>query len=307
MGFERRARRKVAVAALAAAAVIAAPTVQAVADGDGHGHGHGHEHSSTQVSRAATQGQRNSILRLYRAYFLRNPDRAGLDHWAEQLSSGRMTLNAISEFFARSDEFRKRYGSLTDAEFVRLVYQNVLGRRPDSKGVTHWTDTLRRGMSRGQIMVGFSESVEFQRKTGTLPSGPSEPTPQEWSDQLLTKVNAVRAAHGLHALTTCPPLTNAAGAHSADQARHNNLSHTGSNGSSPGQRVAQAGYHGQTWGENVAMGYTSIDQVVDAWLNSATHRENLLSRAFVHVGFGRSTANNGSLYWTQDFGAGGRC
>jgi uncharacterized protein YkwD len=50
-----------------------------------------------------------------------------------------------------------------------------------------------------------------------------------------------------------------------------------------------------------------VDDVVNAWLNSATHRENILSQRFQHVGFGRVAASSGMLYWTQDYGAGGAC
>jgi hypothetical protein len=205
----RRGRLAVAIAALGAAALtgitpaVATATPAAAVS----------EPVATSVARA-TLAQSNSILRLYRAYFLRDPDRAGLAHWTNQYSSGRMSLAAISDFFARSDEFKRRYGSLSDADFVRLVYQNVLGRLPDSNGQSHWTAILRRGTSRGTIMMGFSESVEFQRKTGTF-IDPDEPEP--WETALLKRINAERAAIGLAPLTTCPPLTAEAVAHSADR------------------------------------------------------------------------------------------
>jgi len=103
------------------------------------------------------------VARLYRAYFNRPPDAKGLAYW---ISTG-AGLDAISEAFAHSAEFQKRYGSLDDAGFVELVYRNVLGRRPDANGRRYWAGLLRRGTPRGVVMTGFSESDEFVKRTGT--------------------------------------------------------------------------------------------------------------------------------------------
>lgn len=110
-----------------------------------------------------------SATRLYAAYFLRQPEPAGLRYWVSQIDGGR-SLNDVSEFFARSPEFINRYGSLTNAEFVDLIYRNVLGRPAEPAGRAFWLAALdQRTMTRGAVMVGFSESPEFVRKTGTEP------------------------------------------------------------------------------------------------------------------------------------------
>lgn len=103
------------------------------------------------------------VSRLYSAYFLRAPDTSGLRFWVGRSRAG-TRLYAISSTFAASSEFERRYGSLTDSEFVQLVYQNVLGRAPDSAGLAYWTGKLRNGSTRGRVMVGFSESSEYIRK-----------------------------------------------------------------------------------------------------------------------------------------------
>jgi uncharacterized protein (DUF1501 family) len=105
------------------------------------------------------------ITRLYLAYFGRPADGDGLRYW---VGTGLSTA-AISDAFAASDEFRRRYGSLSDPQFVQLVYLNVLGRSPDAGGLQHWQTALRAGMSRGRMMVGFSDSEEYIRRTETLP------------------------------------------------------------------------------------------------------------------------------------------
>jgi hypothetical protein len=112
-----------------------------------------------------------SVYRLYRAFFLREPDADGLLHWLVHARYHRYPLAAISEDFARSAEFRARYGQVGDGAFVDLVYRNVMDRAPDAGGRAYWTDHLRRGMPRGHLMVHFSDSVEYGRKVGAGPFG----------------------------------------------------------------------------------------------------------------------------------------
>ncbi|MCB1039981.1 MAG: DUF4214 domain-containing protein, partial [Acidimicrobiales bacterium] len=105
------------------------------------------------------------VARLYRAYFLRNPDKSGLAYWIRQRRVNDKRLNSISSAFAGSSEFQRRYGSLTNRQFVELVYQNVLGRPGEASGVNFWTSRLdRRVASRGEVMTGFSESNEYKTK-----------------------------------------------------------------------------------------------------------------------------------------------
>ena len=102
------------------------------------------------------------IVRLYFAYFLRIPDYGGLMYWIDQFSNGQ-SLGAISDFFAGSEEFQQRYGTLSNEAFVELIYHNILGRSPDSGGYAYWVGELNSGrQTRGQVMVGFSESDEYK-------------------------------------------------------------------------------------------------------------------------------------------------
>ncbi len=106
----------------------------------------------------------NQVVGLYLAYFKRFPDEAGLEHWV-QLVSGGLAAAEVSEAFAGSQEFVSRYGTLTNHEFVRLVYKNVLDRNPDAGGHDYWRSVLDKGATRGTVMLGFADSVEFVTKT----------------------------------------------------------------------------------------------------------------------------------------------
>ncbi|GHE01118.1 CAP domain-containing protein [Streptomyces alanosinicus] len=135
------------------------------------------------------------------------------------------------------------------------------------------------------------------------PAAPSAPKPTATASgviaRILQLVNAERAKVGCHPLILNSVLTKAAQAHSADMAAHRNMSHTGSDGSSPGDRITRAGFDWSAYGENVAYGYSTADQVMAGWMNSPGHRANILNCSFKEIGVG--LAQPGS-YWTQDFG-----
>lgn len=116
-----------------------------------------HDHDHGESDDPITDSRTDQLERLYLAYFLRNSDRAGLNFWVEDSR----TLQQVSEEFARSPEFQERYGDLDDAGFVELVYNNVLGRRSDAGGREFWLDQLANGMTRGILMLNFSNSPEF--------------------------------------------------------------------------------------------------------------------------------------------------
>ncbi|MFV0256961.1 MAG: DUF4214 domain-containing protein [Acidimicrobiales bacterium] len=111
------------------------------------------------------------VSRLYEAYFLRPPDSGGYQYWLGVRALG-SSIDQVSAEFAASQEFRDRYGSLNNAQFVDLVYRNVLGRAPDPSGFTFWNAQLAAGVSRGAIMAGFSDSPEMVMRTGTAAPNP---------------------------------------------------------------------------------------------------------------------------------------
>jgi hypothetical protein len=105
-----------------------------------------------------------SVIRLYYAALARGPDYGGLINWSDALKNGRLlNLAQAAQGFADSPEFRSRYGDLNNAQYVQQLYRNVLGREPDPEGLAGWTNALTAGASRGDVLVGFSESEEFKK------------------------------------------------------------------------------------------------------------------------------------------------
>ncbi len=117
---------------------------------------------------SAVGGIEGEIVRIYKAFFEREPDAAGLEFWLAARADG-LPLTDIAASFVNAPEFVATYGDLSDGEFINLVYRNVLGRTPDAGGFDFWLAQLTSGaVDRAGLMVEFSESVEFRRSTQTL-------------------------------------------------------------------------------------------------------------------------------------------
>lgn len=86
--------------------------------------------------------------------------------------------------------------------------------------------------------------------------------------------------------------------HSVDMNKNDYFSHTGLDGSNPGQRITAAGYTWSSYGENIANGYTTEQAVMNGWLNSEGHCKNIMNGGFKDIGAGRD-----GNYWTQVFGS----
>jgi hypothetical protein len=122
---------------------------------------------------------------------------------------------------------------------------------------------------------------------------------------LLRRINALRRENGLVPLELNDQLSAAAQRHSQDMADTGNVDHTGSDGSTPEQRIRAAGY-GPTihaWGENIyGGGIATVDDAWTFWTTSTVHRANLLSERYREIGIGVATSANGA-YFTLNFGA----
>ena len=142
------------------------------------------------------------------------------------------------------------------------------------------------------------------------PSPPATATPgQPPADasalvsEVITRTNAERLAAGCPALSVDANLTLAAQLHSEDMARQNYFAHDSLDGRSPFDRIAQAGYLYSEAAENIAAGQRTPADVVAGWMNSPTHRANILNCSLTQIGVGYATGGDYGSYWVQDFGA----
>ena len=159
------------------------------------------------------------------------------------------------------------------------------------------------------LLLSAATALTFALPRSCTPA-PPEPAPapvQVSADiqRVVDLTNAERSARGRGALTIDGRLVDAAQRHSNDMAAMNTLTHTGSDGSNPGQRMRDAGYPTSYWAENAAAGYSSADDVMNGWMNSSGHRANILSSRVVHIGVAVAYAADGTPYWTMTLASGG--
>lgn len=109
---------------------------------------------------------------------------------------------------------------------------------------------------------------------------------------LLDATNDQRSKAQASSLALSSSLNAAAQAKAEDMVARNYWSHDTPDGQEPWVFITNAGYSYQKAGENLAFGFTDSQDAVTGWMNSPTHRDNLLDTNFTEVGFGIANSNN---------------
>ncbi|WP_143308609.1 CAP domain-containing protein [Chitinophaga vietnamensis] len=161
-------------------------------------------------------------------------------------------------------------------------------------------------------VVFFSSCTKESNVQPLLPKGPvavdSVTVPENHVDRnaLLVLVNGLRSRGckcGDVQMPAVGPLTwnglleKAAYLHSKDMSLNNYFNHTGLDGSTPGNRLDNVGYHWNTYGENIAMGNMDEQAVILGWLNSPKHCMNMMNASYTELGVGRY-----DKYWSMELG-----
>ena len=137
------------------------------------------------------------------------------------------------------------------------------------------------------------------------PLAPDAANASEFERRVFELVNIERANHGLTPLIWCDGLAAAARAHSVDMAENNMFGHIGSDGRRGGDRIAATNIEYTGWAENIGAGDERNDPqaLMQSWMGSAGHRENILHPGMTHMGFGYYHLRGSRLefYATQKF------
>jgi uncharacterized protein YkwD len=218
-----------------------------------------------------------------------------LDRTAEQWASG-LTLSAAAD----------RSGYPTDA----TTGLRVSG--PDAQMI----QALRHASCRTVTGHEWQEIGVYRRGTDswlvlatryTLPDRSQAPVLAARALQLINQVRASGTRCGERSFSAVPPvslsttLATVALGHAADMAAHDYFEHQDLTGRSPAQRVSAAGYREKIVGENIAYGPKSIDEVVQGWLDSPGHCENIMDPRFAEMGIAYAPGQQSrhGLYWVQ--------
>lgn len=125
------------------------------------------------------------------------------------------------------------------------------------------------------------------------------------ADKVRDMINAYRKQNGLKPLKLNASLTEAAKAHSRDLAKWDRISHYGSDGSNPWDRVKRTGYNAKLAAENVGTGQATIDEVMKGWKDSPGHNKNLLLSDAEHMGIAlvQDPKTEFKTFWTLVVGS----
>lgn len=104
------------------------------------------------------------------------------------------------------------------------------------------------------------------------------------AQKIITLTNEIRQQYSLTPLKENPLLNKAAREKAQDMFRNNYFAHFSPTGVSPWYWISKSGYNYHYAGENLAMNFIDSDEVVRAWLNSPSHRANLLNGNYRDIG-----------------------
>lgn len=140
--------------------------------------------------------------------------------------------------------------------------------------------------------------VKNKSINNTISVSSNEPQPYG-VNEVLNLVNGIRADEGLKPLELDTQLLNVANIRANECGEL--YSHTRPNGTSCFTAFDEAGI--KNWkkrGENLAEDYSTAEEVVEAWMNSSAHRENILNPEYEYMGVA-VVKINGHSYWVQEF------
>lgn len=106
-------------------------------------------------------GVREFVLRLYTKALGRPGETMGVEDWTNLINTGKMTAEEVAKSFFVSDEFQNK--KLSNADYVETLYQTFMNRGADAQGKADWVGHLEEGMTREQVLEGFSRSEEFKK------------------------------------------------------------------------------------------------------------------------------------------------
>ena len=108
-------------------------------------------------------------------------------------------------------------------------------------------------------------------------------------DSLLQTINIIRTQNNLRPLKGSSQLNQSALEKALDLVNQNYWAHQNPQGIQPWDLMKQAGYDYKSAGENLERDYTDEAKTIETWMNSPTHKENILNPNYRELGIGRNT------------------
>ncbi len=174
-----------------------------------------------------------------------------------------------------------------------VISSGFSGNPTDTGSITPMSQPLSAGLSNRGVSSDATRvaSLDDKAPAGTYETAPTGAlSDRDYSTTRLNAsmardlINQYRADNGLKPLKLDAELTLAAKAHARDLSKWDRISHYGSDGSNPWDRVKRTGYKAKLAAENVGTGQVNFEEVLRGWKNSPGHNKNLLLGDAEHMG-----------------------
>lgn len=191
---------------------------------------------------------------------------------------------------------------------TRKARQGALGGEPSVRGVSRTIDTA----STSPTATSKLAMLDDKAPRGSYDKAPKGAlSDRDYSTTRLDPevarelINQYRKQNGLKPLQLNAELSAAAKNHSRDLAKWDRISHFGSDGSNPWDRVKRAGYNAKLAAENVGTGQSTIEEVFKGWKESPGHNKNLLLADAEHMGIAlvQDPKTEFKTFWTLVLGS----
>ncbi|KAJ1660857.1 hypothetical protein IWQ61_000266 [Dispira simplex] len=158
---------------------------------------------------------------------------------------------------------------------------------PESDSATETLPTM--------VATPTTPTATVEKETPTTTPGGTGADFGADSEKILRLVNAERAKKGVPALKINADLNKVSLDHCQYMFDINKMTHSDASGDLS-QRLKNANIKWSTWGENVALGQKTEEEVMESWIKSSGHYANIVSKDFNSVGIARV-----QNFWTQTF------
>ena len=218
-----------------------------------------------------------------------------LDRAAEQWAGGRSSADAVAHSGYKGDATAGLHINGPESSTVQLLRRS--GCRALLDPGMHDIGVYRRGSDTWLVLAAAS----------VAPARTQAPVLATRALQLVNEVRARGTRCGERSFGPAPPvrlsgtLAGVAFGHAIDMAKHNYFEHEDLTGRTPAERVRAVGYREKLVGENIAYGPKSAEEVVQGWLDSPGHCENIMDPRFAEMGiaYAAGQASRRGLYWVQ--------
>ena len=259
--------------------------------------------AATRTSRASDPISATQLLREGGCGGILPPARplhrvASLDRAAEQWAAGSSLTAAAERSGYQAQAAAGVHISGPESSTVQLLRQSSC--RTVANPSLHDVGIYQHGLNTWLVLAAASASEP-------APAPAPAPIQAARTLQLVNEVRARGARCGERSFAPAPPvkssdtLAGVALGHASDMALHNYFEHEDPAGHSPADRVRAVGYREKLVGENIAYGPKTADEVVQGWLDSPGHCENIMDPRFAEMGiaYAPGKSSKRGLFWVQ--------